>query len=64
MSCAVNSMRSLSKITSVNTDGVDRKLNVAVTRARQQFVLIGNQSILESEPAYRSLITMSTHHRV
>lgn len=64
MSCAVNSIRSLSKITSVNTDGVDRKLNVAVTRARQQFILIGNQSILESEPAYRSLITMSTHHRV
>jgi len=59
MSSAVNSQRSLSKITSVNSDGVDRKLNVAVTRARQQFVLIGNQSILESEPAYRSLIAMS-----
>lgn len=61
MSSAVNSRRSLSKITSVNSDGVDRKLNVAVTRARQQFVLIGNQSLLESEPAYRSLIAMSRH---
>jgi DNA replication ATP-dependent helicase Dna2 len=59
MSSAVNSQRSLSKITSVNSDGVDRKLNVAVTRARQQFVLIGNQAVLESEPAYRSLIAMS-----
>ena len=59
MSSAVNSQRALSKITSVNSDGIDRKLNVAVTRARQQFVLIGNQSVLETEPAYRTLISMS-----
>ncbi len=59
MSCAVNSRQALSRITSVNADGVDRKLNVAVTRARQQFILIGVENILRTERAYRSLIEMS-----
>ena len=60
MSAAVNSHRGLSKITSVNSDGIDRKLNVAVTRARQQFILTGNQELLDREPIYRSLISLST----
>jgi DNA replication ATP-dependent helicase Dna2 len=59
MSCAVNSQQTLSRITSVNADGVDRKLNVAVTRARQQFILIGQKEILQNEVAYRALTEMS-----
>jgi DNA replication ATP-dependent helicase Dna2 len=59
MSCAVNSQQTLSRITSVNADGVDRKLNVAVTRARQQFILIGQKEILQHEAAYSALIEMS-----
>ena len=63
MSCAVNAQRTLSRITSVNTDGVDRKLNVAVTRARQQFILIGNEAILQTENAYASLISLCTRYQ-
>ena len=59
MSSTVNSLRALLKITSVNADGVDRKLNVAVTRARQQFILIGSEAILQTEHAYGALIDMS-----
>lgn len=58
MSCAVNAPSMLSRIVSVNTEGIERKLNVAVTRARQQFVLIGQEAILRSEPSYAALIQM------
>lgn len=58
MSAAVNSQSSLDRITSVNEDQVDRKLNVAITRARQQFILIGDEAILETQPAYAALIKM------
>lgn len=60
MSSTVNSQQTLSRITSVNREGIDRKLNVAVTRARQQFILIGAEALLQTEPAYRALIAMST----
>ena len=36
--------------------GVDRKLNVALTRARQQIIIIGNEEILAEYPVYKSLI--------
>lgn len=60
MSCAVNNPQNFNRIMSLNAEGVDRKLNVAMTRARQQFIFLGNESILMTEHAYRALIGMST----
>jgi len=37
---------------------VDRKLNVAISRAREQFILIGNESILVQSPHYKRIIAM------
>ncbi|MCH2197339.1 MAG: AAA domain-containing protein [Flavobacteriales bacterium] len=35
---------------------VDRKLNVAFTRARKQFILIGNEELLKEDEEYQALI--------
>ena len=58
MSCAVNTESTLDKISSLNGEGVDRKLNVSISRARQQFILVGNEEILGKAGAYRDLIDM------
>ena len=35
---------------------VDRKLNVAFTRARKQFILVGSEATLMEDPVYRGLV--------
>lgn len=64
MSAAVNNRSSLSRIVSLNDEGIDRKLNVAVTRARQQFILLGCEEVLMQEHSYRALIDMSVRFEV
>lgn len=55
----VSSPQELEAIRSeVEIDGamVDRKLNVAITRARQQFVLVGNPRALSASPIYSAFM--------
>jgi DNA replication ATP-dependent helicase Dna2 len=39
---------------------IDRKLNVALTRARRQLILLGNRETLEWNPLFRQLIDFAT----
>ncbi|MDR1415653.1 MAG: AAA family ATPase [Odoribacteraceae bacterium] len=58
-SCCVDDAGQLALLANhVDDDGalVDRKLNVAITRARKQLVITGNPEVLTSDPVYRRLI--------
>ena len=56
ISLCTNSINQLTSLVSVSDEGVDRKLNVALTRARNHLVIIGNPQILKENPIYASLI--------
>lgn len=57
LSFAINNPYQLNGIINTNDDGtVDRKLNVALTRAKKQLILIGNDSLLSNNLIYYKLI--------
>lgn len=55
-STSVNSEARLNQIISRDKQGLDRKLNVVITRAKEQFILLGNPKILSSNETYKKLI--------
>ncbi len=59
MSACTNFSFQLEGISSISDEGIDRKLNVAFTRAKEQFILIGNADILNQSPLYADLINDS-----
>jgi len=56
ISFCMNQITQLNRIVSLSREGIDRKLNVALTRAKEQLILIGNEKILSVNPVYRELI--------
>lgn len=67
ISCAVNSrqhLRRMQSLTEFEGRTIDRKLNVALTRARQQVILIGNRQLLEQSPHYAALIGYIEQHGI
>lgn len=57
MSTCLNNEQDLNSIQSFDLYGyTDRKLNVALSRAREQFILLGVEDILCQAPLYRRLI--------
>ena len=59
-STTINHPNQFRQIVSLSTVGVDRKLNVAITRAREQFVLLGDRSVLTKNLLYHQLIQESS----
>lgn len=58
-SCAVNNTVMLEAMASRNRAGVDRKLLVAVSRAKEQFVLIGNPELLQLNPQLKAIMDIA-----
>ena len=59
MSLCVTDIAQLDQISSKDNHGVDRKLNVAITRAREQFIWIGSPRVVDNDAVYRRLREMS-----
>lgn len=60
MSSCMNYAFQMNALVSLSSDGVDRKLNVALTRVREQFILIGNPHVLRQNTLYDQLIHQAT----
>lgn len=56
LSTCANNLEQIESICSLSDEGIDRKLNVAITRARDQFILIGNEELLSTTSGYQNLI--------
>lgn len=60
ISLCTNAPTQLASLTSLSEEGIDRKLNVALTRAREQVIILGNAELLRQSPVYRALIEATT----
>lgn len=56
ISLCTNVASQLESLVSLSDEGVDRKLNVALTRAREQAILLGNKHLLRQNEVYSALI--------
>ncbi|MBK9149480.1 MAG: AAA family ATPase [Saprospiraceae bacterium] len=56
ISLCSNSRSQFMSLVSMSEDGTDRKLNVALTRAREQIILVGNETILTANETYARLL--------
>ena len=57
-SSALNNAAQLQSISQLTCDNkVDRKLNVAISRAKEQFILLGNKTLLSQSPHYNNLLS-------
>ena len=57
LSLCANYEYQLKTLISSSSEGIDRKFNVALTRARKFLVVLGNPKILQKDPVYRSFMS-------
>ncbi len=60
LSLSIHHPDQLLQISSPSREGIDRKLNVALTRARQQFILIAARAAILGNPTYAALCNACT----
>jgi DNA replication ATP-dependent helicase Dna2 len=56
ISLCTNRMDQMERLVSLSDEGIDRKLNVALTRARDRVFIFGNKEIMVQDENYASLI--------
>jgi len=49
-------LKQIESSTILEGENIDRKLNVAITRAKEKLFVIGNKSVLKQSPMYQKLI--------
>lgn len=54
----LNQLKAVQSLVEFNNIIVDRKLNVALTRAKSNLIIIGNENILNKSSVYEQLITL------
>ena len=60
ISLCANSFSQMNSMISLSEEGVDRKLNVALTRAREYLVVLGNPELLKQDKIYAALVESFT----
>ena len=63
LSLCTNNARQLKQLISTSDDGIDRKLNVAITRSKEQLIIFGNEEILGENELYQHLIYWANSNR-
>jgi DNA replication ATP-dependent helicase Dna2 len=56
MSTCVHSEHQLASLVSLGEGGIDRKFNVALTRAREHLIVLGNKDVLQMDERYRAFM--------
>lgn len=56
VSLCSNELSQLKLLSTLSEEGIDRKLNVAITRAKEQLIFLGNVEILRQSKVYANLI--------
>ncbi len=56
LSVCLNKIYQLNNLVALSEEGIDRKLNVALTRARDQIIMVGNADLLKKDARYGAFI--------
>ena len=56
ISLCTNTIYQLEALSAHSDEGIDRKLNVALTRAREHVIILGNPILLQENDVYRALM--------
>ena len=62
LSLAIKSITQFAAVQSLNDEGVDRKLNVALTRAKEQIIILGSEEVLQKNDIFNNLIEFIKAH--
>ncbi len=61
LSVCANDLIQLETLINLSSEGIDRKLNVALTRARHQIIMLGNKQVLSQDRHYGAWIQAAYH---